>query len=191
LSGLTRAALLMRTPAPPRSRHAALLVWHHCERIPADVAAQHARHDVDDTHLALNARVASVATVRPTTVYLHEKPHWKRNLKKNTKKHELRHDFDDIKATTMKEADAVREASRCLKCADAPCQKGCPTAIDIKGFISCIANRNWYGAAQIIFSDNPCGLSCGMVCTTSDLCTGCCNLSHSAGGAINIRCALG
>lgn len=115
-----------------------------------------------------------------------EKGHWKRNIKKNTAPYELRHNFKDIKPTTMKEADAVREAARCLKCADAPCQKGCPTAIDIKGFISCIANRNWYGAAKIIMTDNPCGLSCGMVCTTSDLCTGCCNLSNSANGAINI-----
>lgn len=117
---------------------------------------------------------------------LKQKGHWKRNIKKNVKPHELLHNFADIKPTTMKEADAVREAARCLKCADAPCQKGCPTAIDIKGFISCIANRNWYGAAKIIMSDNPCGLSCGMVCTTSDLCTGCCNLSNSANGAINI-----
>ena len=39
----------------------------------------------------------------------------------------------DIPLMTVQEA--VREASRCLKCNDAPCQKGCSTAIDIKTFI--------------------------------------------------------
>lgn len=57
--------------------------------------------------------------------------------------------------------EAIREASRCLKCSDAPCQKGCSTMIDIKSFIYCIQNKNWYGAAKIILSDNPLGLTCG------------------------------
>lgn len=30
---------------------------------------------------------------------------------------------------------------RCLKCADAPCQKGCPTQLDIKAFISSISTK--------------------------------------------------
>lgn len=30
---------------------------------------------------------------------------------------------------------------RCLKCADAPCQKSCPTNLDIKSFITSIANK--------------------------------------------------
>ena len=30
---------------------------------------------------------------------------------------------------------------RCLKCADAPCQKSCPTQLDIKSFITSIANK--------------------------------------------------
>ncbi|CAL1262347.1 unnamed protein product, partial [Larinioides sclopetarius] len=75
---------------------------------------------------------------------------------------------------------------RCLKCADAPCQKSCPTQIDIKAFISCISTKNYYGAAKLILSDNPVGLSCGMVCPTSDLCVGGCNLYASEEGPINI-----
>ena len=51
------------------------------------------------------------------------------------------HNFDDIKHTTLSERGALREAARCLKCADAPCQKSCPTQLDIKYFITCIANR--------------------------------------------------
>ena len=57
---------------------------------------------------------------------------------------------------------------------------------DIKSFISAISNKNYYGAAKQIMSDNPLGLSCGMVCPTSDLCVGGCNAEATEGGAINI-----
>jgi len=46
--------------------------------------------------------------------------------------------------------------------------------------------QNYYGAAKTILSDNPVGLSCGMVCPTSELCAGSCNLAGSDGGPINI-----
>lgn len=49
-----------------------------------------------------------------------------------------------------------------------------------------IGSGNYYGAAKTIFSDNPCGLSCGMVCPTSDLCVGGCNLYDAEEGPINI-----
>ena len=86
----------------------------------------------------------------------------------------------------MSERGALYEASRCLKCADAPCQKSCPTQLDVKSFITSISNKNYYGAAKAIFSDNPLGLTCGMVCPTSDLCVGGCNLFASEEGPINI-----
>ncbi|XP_047666729.1 dihydropyrimidine dehydrogenase a, tandem duplicate 1 isoform X2 [Tachysurus fulvidraco] len=79
-----------------------------------------------------------------------------------------------------------RKAVICLKCADAPCQKSCPTNLDIKAFITSICNKNYYGAARTILSDNPLGLTCGMVCPTSDLCVGGCNLYASEEGPINI-----
>ena len=70
------------------------------------------------------------------------KAHWKRNSKPNegcdqgkcagTDKGKLYKNFGDIKHTTLSERAALREAARCLKCADAPCQKSCPTSIDIK-----------------------------------------------------------
>ncbi|MGH0140474.1 UNVERIFIED_CONTAM: hypothetical protein FKN15_071989 [Acipenser sinensis] len=49
-----------------------------------------------------------------------------------------------------------------------------------------ITDENYYGAARIILSDNPLGLTCGMVCPTSDLCVGGCNLYASEEGPINI-----
>jgi dihydropyrimidine dehydrogenase (NADP+) len=98
----------------------------------------------------------------------------------------LKNDFTDIKHTTLSERAALKEAARCLKCADAPCQKSCPTQLDIKAFISSISTKNYYGAAKSIFSDNPLGLTCGMVCPTSDLCVGGCNLAAVEEGPINI-----
>ena len=94
--------------------------------------------------------------------------------------------FEDIKHTTLSERGALREAARCLKCADAPCQKSCPTQLDVKTFIGNISNKNYYGAARAILSDNPLGLTCGMVCPTSDLCVGGCNLDATEEGPINI-----
>lgn len=135
--------------------------------------------------LALNPVPHQYASLKPTAVTTKEKKHWKRN---NDCKSgcELKKDFSDIKHTTLTERGALFEAQRCLKCADAPCQKSCPTQLDVKSFISSIATKNYYGAAKSIFSDNPLGLTCGMVCPTSDLCVGGCNLDATEEGPINI-----
>lgn len=114
--------------------------------------------------LALNPRVKSHADICSTSAKKAEKKHWKRNPEKGCDSCvTLENNFDDIKHTTLSERGALREAMRCLKCADAPCQKSCPTNLDIKSFITSIANRNYYGAAKSILSDNPLGLTCGMV----------------------------
>lgn len=137
--------------------------------------------------LALNPRTQTHATLHSTSAKKLDKKHWKRNPDKNCFNCEkLENNFDDIKHTTLGERGALREAMRCLKCADAPCQKSCPTNLDIKSFITSIANKNYYGAAKMIFSDNPLGLTCGMVCPTSDLCVGGCNLYATEEGPINI-----
>lgn len=129
------------------------------------------------------------ANVVPTIQTKLNKKHWKRNADKSANsipRDLIEANFEDIKHTTLSERAALREASRCLKCADAPCTKSCPTQIDVKSFISMISNKNYYGAARVILSDNPLGLTCGMVCPTSDLCVGGCNLYASEEGPINI-----
>jgi len=142
--------------------------------------------------LALNPKTKSYVNVVPTVVTKKVKKHWKRNEDKNEKLTNcgscdpLYKNFDDIKHTTLSERAALRESARCLKCADAPCQKSCPTQLDVKAFIGSIATKNYYGAAKAILSDNPLGLTCGMVCPTSDLCVGGCNLDASEEGPINI-----
>ncbi|XP_016140272.1 dihydropyrimidine dehydrogenase [NADP(+)] isoform X4 [Sinocyclocheilus grahami] len=137
--------------------------------------------------LALNPRVKTHANLHSTASKKNEKKHWKRNPDRSCDSCvNLENNFDDIKHTTLSERGALREALRCLKCADAPCQKSCPTNLDIKSFITSISNKNYYGAAKAILSDNPLGLTCGMVCPTSDLCVGGCNLYASEEGPINI-----
>ncbi|XP_062584181.1 dihydropyrimidine dehydrogenase [NADP(+)]-like [Saccostrea cucullata] len=137
--------------------------------------------------LALNPKVTKYANLVSSTETKNNKKHWKRNSTKGCSDCPPRtKNFDDIKHTTLSERGALREAARCLKCADAPCQKSCPTQLDIKSFITSIANKNYYGAAKAIFSDNPLGLTCGMVCPTSDLCVGGCNLYAAEEGPINI-----
>ncbi|XP_019724835.1 dihydropyrimidine dehydrogenase [NADP(+)] [Hippocampus comes] len=137
--------------------------------------------------LALNPRVKTHAQIMSTASKKKEKKHWKRNPDRGCDSCvKLENNFDDIKHTTLSERGALREALRCLKCADAPCQKSCPTNLDIKSFITSISNKNYYGAARAILSDNPLGLTCGMVCPTSELCVGGCNLYASEEGPINI-----
>lgn len=153
------------------------------------MAAADVSRDIPDIEniLALNPRVLHSASVVPSAVTKKNKKHWKRNNEKGCSSCESKeNNFSDIKHTTLSERGALREAARCLKCADAPCQKSCPTQLDIKTFITSIANKNYYGAAKAILSDNPLGLTCGMVCPTSDLCVGGCNLYASEEGPINI-----
>ncbi|KAK3577518.1 hypothetical protein CHS0354_026474 [Potamilus streckersoni] len=145
--------------------------------------------DVPDIEniLVLNPKVNKHASLVSSSATKINKKHWKRNDTKGCSTCVPREkNFEDIKHTTLSERAALREAARCLKCADAPCQKSCPTQLDIKSFITSISNKNYYGASKAIFSDNPLGLTCGMVCPTSDLCVGGCNLYASEEGPINI-----
>ncbi|ODN03162.1 Dihydropyrimidine dehydrogenase [NADP(+)], partial [Orchesella cincta] len=137
--------------------------------------------------LALNPKIKTHANLVPSAETKENKKKWKRNGdKKCGSCPPLYNNFDDVKHTTLSERGALREANRCLKCADAPCQKSCPTQLDVKSFIGQIATKNYYGAAKAIFSDNPLGLTCGMICPTSDLCVGSCNLYAAEEGPINI-----
>lgn len=145
--------------------------------------------DVPDIEniLSLNPKSKYHVNLMPSALTKKNKQHWKRNIhEKCDSCVPLTKNFDDIKHTTLSERGALREAARCLKCADAPCQKSCPTQLDIKSFITSISNKNYYGAAKAILSDNPLGLTCGMVCPTSDLCVGGCNLFATEEGPINI-----
>lgn len=49
---------------------------------------------------------------------------------------------------------AIKEASRCLLCHDAPCSQACPAQTDPGKFIRSIYFRNFKGAAETIRENN-------------------------------------
>lgn len=65
---------------------------------------------------------------------------------------------------------ALEEAWRCLQCADPPCEKGCPAAVEVRTFIRKIRNLDLRGAAQVIRRTNILGGTCARVCATSEQC---------------------
>lgn len=76
--------------------------------------------------------------------------------------------------------DAVAEATRCIKCEDAPCTKGCPAGIDVVKFIRQIAARNFGVAIKVIKEENILPGICGRICPQSILCEGKCSSSALA-----------
>lgn len=94
-------------------------------------------------------------------------------FKRPTNEREFDENFSQIKPL-MNETEAYYESSRCLFCYDAPCQKACPTAIDIPLFIRQINSGDITGSAETIYASNYFGNACGKVCPTEVLCEGAC-----------------
>ncbi len=65
---------------------------------------------------------------------------------------------------------AVEEASRCLNCKTALCNKGCPVGIDIPGFIQCIVKKDFAGGIRKIKETNALPAICGRVCPQEEQC---------------------
>jgi len=76
--------------------------------------------------------------------------------------------------------EAVAEATRCIKCEDAPCSKACPAGVDVVKFIRQIATRNFIGAIKVIKEDNILAGICARICPQSMLCEGKCSSSELA-----------
>jgi glutamate synthase (NADPH/NADH) small chain len=83
--------------------------------------------------------------------------------------------FDEVALGYPEEA-AVEEASRCLSCKKPFCKDGCPVAIDIAGFINCIAERDFAEGIKKIKETNALPAVCGRVCPQEDQCEKVCVL---------------
>ena len=77
------------------------------------------------------------------------------------------------------EAEALREASRCLDCAEPVCMDGCPVSIDIPGFIRRLSDGDPRGAYDTIARTNLLPAVCGRVCPQETQCEGICTVADT------------
>eukprot|EP00792_Barthelona_sp_PAP020_P007747 TRINITY_DN3160_c2_g1_i14.p1 TRINITY_DN3160_c2_g1~~TRINITY_DN3160_c2_g1_i14.p1 ORF type:complete len:957 (-),score=317.14 TRINITY_DN3160_c2_g1_i14:853-3690(-) len=125
--------------------------------------------------------------VRTSATAAHQKPDVASRFKRNQQipQNQL-HSCFELDEPLYTEEEAVREALRCMKCADAPCSYGCPSNVDVKSFIQAIATGDFYSAAKTVVSDNPLGYTCGLVCPGENFCMSTCNAHSLVSGPINI-----
>lgn len=68
------------------------------------------------------------------------------------------------------DTNALKEASRCLQCKNAPCVEGCPVNVPIPAFIKQIKEGDFMGAIHTIKSTNSLPAVCGRVCPQETQC---------------------
>ena len=74
------------------------------------------------------------------------------------------------------EYEAVKEASRCLRCKNPRCVLGCPVSIDIPSFVAKVKEKDFEGAAKEIAKYSSLPAVCGRVCPQEKQCEGKCLL---------------
>ena len=87
--------------------------------------------------------------------------------------------FDEV-ALGYTEADAIREAMRCLKCRKKPCSVGCPIGQQIPEFIAKVAEGDFEAAYQITAVKSSMPSICGRVCPQEQQCEK--NCAHAKKG---------
>jgi len=99
--------------------------------------------------------------------------------------------FDEV-VSSYTEEEALKEAKRCLQCKSPVCITGCPVGIDIKKFISEIAQKDYKEAYFTIREQNNFPSICGRVCPAEYQCRKACVMTKkdapfSSANAINIH----
>jgi glutamate synthase (NADPH/NADH) small chain len=77
-------------------------------------------------------------------------------------------------------AAAQIEATRCIQCPAAPCQKACPLHNDIPGALLRLEEGDIAGAAEVFRATNPAPDMCGRLCPQESLCEGHCVVGKNA-----------
>ncbi|WP_424243902.1 dihydropyrimidine dehydrogenase (NAD+) subunit PreT [Elusimicrobium posterum] len=70
--------------------------------------------------------------------------------------------------------EAMKEASRCLMCANPVCSKNCPAGTDPGAFIKAMRTKSIEDAVKIVRENNILAAVCSRVCPFEDLCEGSC-----------------
>ena len=90
--------------------------------------------------------------------------------------------------------EAMKEASRCMRCPTAPCMKGCPVSIRIPDFIAAIKEGDFQKSFDILSSSTALPAVCGRVCPQEKQCEGVCTVGRikdKATGVNNEPVAIG
>ena len=81
--------------------------------------------------------------------------------------------FDEV-CLGYTETEAIKEASRCLRCKNKPCVSGCPVGVKIPDFMKKVSEGDFAAAFDIISLDNSLPAICGRVCPQEHQCEGKC-----------------
>lgn len=88
---------------------------------------------------------------------------WKRVPMRVQPPEERVKNFDEVIKGYTKE-EAMAEATRCLQCPTAPCQKACPISQDVPKYIKAIAEGDFDKALEIVMEKNALPYCLGNVC---------------------------
>jgi glutamate synthase (NADPH/NADH) small chain len=82
---------------------------------------------------------------------------------------ERRHSYVEVNSG-LTEAQALREASRCIDCPNPTCVTGCPVEINIPKFVKNIERGNFLEAAHVLKETSTLPAVCGRVCPQEKQC---------------------
>jgi len=114
--------------------------------------------------LGQQKKAKNIRTISPTRTAMPEQEPQKRVT-----------NFDEVALGFAMEM-ALLEADRCLQCKKPKCVPGCPVEIDIPGFISAIARKDFKESYRILKDSNALPAVCGRVCPQEVQCESTCVL---------------